>query len=191
MRFLKAFLRKPGAVGAIAPTSKVFAKAMVNSVDWGRVQYVAEFGTGTGVITDVILKAMRPGTRYMGIEIDPELCRIFRQRHPGVLLRRDSAADIERLCKEEKFGTLDVIISGLPFASFKLDLQESILAAAERALKPGGLFMTFGYQIGTLLPAGRRFHRNVVPKFFRKVSRSRVVWRNLPPAFFITCHKAA
>lgn len=190
LTFLRAFLRDPGKIGAVLPTSKAFARYMIGSVDFTGAKNVVEFGPGTGVVTDVLLPALPPGCSYMAIELDPALCRIFRQRHPGVKLRQDSAADVERLCREEGMGPLDVIISGLPWASFPRALQESVLGAAHRALRPGGKFLTFGYRIGTILPAGRRFYRRIVPAHFSKVTKSRYVWRNLPPAFFITCEKS-
>ncbi len=189
LTFLRSFLRSPGKIGAIAPTSKRFSRFMVRSVDWKNVRYVVEFGPGTGVVTDELIPVLPRQAKYIGVELDPALCRIFRQRHPGATLYRGSAADIESICREHGFGPVDVVISGLPWASFPRALQDTILSAAHRALKPGGKFLTFGYQIGTILPAGRRFYKEIVPKYFDQVEKSKYVWRNLPPAFFITCTK--
>lgn len=189
LTFLRSFLRAPTKIGAIAPTSKRFCKFMVRGVDWKPAKFVLEFGPGTGVVTDALMPMLPSSCKYMGIELDPALCRIFRQRHPGVLLYRGSAADIEPICREHGFGPIDAIISGLPWASFNKNLQDTILSAAHRVLRPGGKFLTFGYQIGTILPAGRRFYKEIVPKYFDDVVKSKYVWRNLPPAFFITCTK--
>ncbi len=191
LTFLRSFLRSPSKIGAVLPTSKRFCRYMTRSVDWKPAKFVVEFGPGTGVVTDELLPLLPSTCRYMGVELDAALCRIFRQRHPGVLLHRGSAADIERIARAEGFGPIDVIISGLPWASFKRSLQDTILSAAHRALKPGGKFLTFGYQIGEILPAGRRFYKDVVPGYFDDVKKSGYVWRNLPPAFFITCTKNA
>ncbi len=191
LTFLRSFLRSPSKIGAVLPTSKHFCRYMVRSVDWKPAKFVVEFGPGTGVVTDELLPMLPPTCRYLGVELDPALCRIFRQRHPGVSLHRGSAADIEGIAREEGIGPIDVIISGLPWASFNRGLQDTILSAAHRALKPGGKFLTFGYKIGTILPAGRRFYKEIVPRYFDNVAKSKYVWRNLPPAFFITCTKDA
>jgi phospholipid N-methyltransferase len=39
-----------------------------------------------------------------------------------------------------------------------------------------------------MMPAVRRFRR-MLPDYFSRVTRSRHVWRNLPPAFVIRCEK--
>ncbi|MFM9997206.1 MAG: class I SAM-dependent methyltransferase [Phycisphaerales bacterium] len=190
LKFLRAFLREPTRIGAVAPTSRAFARFMVGGADTANAKHVVEFGPGTGVVSDELLKVLPPTCRYMAIELDPVLCRIFRQRHPGVMIKQDSAANVETLCKAEGWGPVDIIMSGLPWASFPRTLQDSILGAAHRVLRPGGKFLTFGYRIGTILPAGRRFYKEIVPTYFTKVTRSKYIWRNLPPAFFLTCEKS-
>jgi len=51
-----------------------------------------------------------------------------------------------------------------------------------------GQFVTFAYLQGLLLPAGRRF-AELLPTYFRQVSKSRTVWLNLPPAFVYQCQR--
>jgi hypothetical protein len=52
----------------------------------------------------------------------------------------------------------------------------------------GGAFATFAYLQGTFLPAGRSFKKRLT-KYFSKVVKSKVIWRNLPPAFVYRCWK--
>jgi phospholipid N-methyltransferase len=50
-RFIRQFLRTPGSIGAVAPSSKYLAKAMVAGVVLEPGQRLLEFGPGTGPFT--------------------------------------------------------------------------------------------------------------------------------------------
>lgn len=184
-----AFLTKPGMIGAIAPSSRFLARRIVHELDLEGVRNVAEFGPGTGVISDALIPAIPRGCNYFAVELNPALAKAFRERHPGAKLFEDSAANIRAICDRQGIADLDYIVSGLPWASFSRELQVSILEAIRTVLKPGGELVTFGYKMGTWLPAGRRFHKELAPKYFSRVWKSRYVWRNLPPAFVMHCVK--
>jgi len=187
VRFIREFLANPTGVGAVAPSSRHLAELMVEGVDFEHARVVVEYGPGTGSFTGEIVKRLAPGTKYFAVEIAPRMAREWRRRYPGLRIHRDSVADMPRLCREEGVkGGVDVIFSGLPWAAFKEPLQRELLAATAEVLRPGGLLVTFGYRVGRLMPAGRRFQR-LLPQYFSKVTRSRYVWRNLPPAFVILC----
>jgi phosphatidylethanolamine/phosphatidyl-N-methylethanolamine N-methyltransferase len=187
-RFIREFLANPGSIGAIAPSSRHLARRMVEGIDFSGAHVVAEYGPGTGAFTGHITRRLAPGAKFFAVEISPHLSRIWRQRYPGLKIHRESVAKMPELCREEGVDGVDVIFSGLPWASFKEPLQRELLAATASVLRPGGVLVTFGYQIGTWLPAGRRFHK-LLPEYFSKVTRSRYVWRNLPPAFVVRCEK--
>ncbi len=187
-RFLKEFITKPFVIGAIAPSSKILARKMVEGVDFASAKAIVEFGPGTGAFTDKIVKRLSPSCRYFAIELNPTMAELWRSRHPGRTLHLDSVKNVDTLCRREGIEQVDVIFSGLPWASFDDTLQEETLAASLRVLRPGGQLITFGYRVGTMLPKGRRFYRRL-PKYFSKVERSEYVWRNLPPAFVVRCTK--
>jgi phospholipid N-methyltransferase len=182
--FLRQFILNTGMVGAVAPSSRYLAREMVRGLDFERAKAVLEFGPGSGVISDVILQRLRPATTYLPIELNDEMVRVFRRRHPKVPIVHDSVVNVRRICDDHDIDSVDFIISGLPWASFPEPLQVSILEAVRSVLKPGGSLVTFGYHIGTILPAGRRFAR-LLPRYFHRLERTRVVWRNLPPAFVV------
>jgi phospholipid N-methyltransferase len=186
---LGAFLTKPGMIGAIAPSSRFLARRIVDELDLDGVKNIAEFGPGTGVISDALIPAIPPGCNYFAVELNPALAKAFRERHPGAKLFEDSAANIRAICDRQGIKQLDYVVSGLPWASFSRELQVSILDAIMTVLKPGGELVTFGYKMGTWLPAGRRFHKELAPRYFSRVYKSRYVWRNLPPAFVMHCVK--
>lgn len=185
---LGQFIRQPFVIGAVAPSSVHLARKMVEGVDLAGAHAVLEYGPGTGVFTDEILPRLGPSTRYLAIELNPAMAEQFRARHPGTPIRQDSVEHAPRICREEGIGPVDFILSGLPWASFPDDLQNRILDGALEVLRPGGQLITFGYQIGTWLKAGKRFYAEL-PRRFSRVERSDMVWRNLPPAFVVRCTK--
>ena len=189
-RFLREFLANPTKIGAVAPSSARLSRKMVQSVDLKRVRTIAEFGPGTGVVTEQLLPVLPKATRFFAVELNPTLASLWRQRFPKARLYADNVKNIVRICAKEGIapGGLDAIISGLPWASFPETLQRSILDEVMKVLPDGGQFVTFGYQIGTWFPAGRRFHR-LLPSYFSKIERSDFEWRNLPPAFVLHCIK--
>jgi len=180
------FVRQPSTVGAIAASSVFLAREMVRGFDWQRIRTVVEYGPGTGAITGEILRQIQPGTRYAAIEINPSFVRHLRTRYPDVPVHQTSATDVANVCVKEGIGRVDAIVSCLPWASFGDQLQSAILDAAVAVLAPDGQFATFAYLQGLLLPGGMRL-RHRLRRCFASVETSRVVWRNLPPAFIYRC----
>lgn len=183
-----AFATKPFVIGAVAPSSRFVAQEMTRGIGLERAGTVLEFGPGTGAFTGLIKRTIRPDARYLAIELNPHMADRFRAMHPDLTLVQDSVENVEKICAAHGVSSVDTIVSGLPWASFPDDLQERCLSGILNVLKPGGVFATFGYHIGTWLPAGKRFYGRL-PELFRTVERSRVVWRNFPPAFVVRCVK--
>ncbi len=188
LTFLKNFLRHPTQVGAIAPSSAGLVRAMVDWFDWNSARSVVEFGPGTGVFTEAIVKSLHPEAKFFAIERSSELVAATQQRCPGVKVYEDSVTNVVELCERESMQQVDAILCGLPWASFTESLQNEIMDRMLEVLRPGGQFATFAYWQGLALPAGRRFSRRL-HSTFPNVGRSSTVWRNLPPAFVYQCVK--
>ena len=188
LAFIRNFLRQPGTIGAIAPSSEGLAQVMVDSVDWDTTTSVIEYGPGTGVFTEKIAGTMRPGTKFFAIEQSAVLANLTRTRVPGVTVYEDSVANVVDLCHRESIEQVDAVLCGLPWASFPQSLQEECFEAMLKVLKPGGTFATFAYWQGLLLPAGLRF-RSLLKRTFSEVRHSPTVFRNLPPAFVYRCKR--
>lgn len=186
--FLKSFLRRPGQVGAIAPSSSHLVSEMVAWFDWENVRSVVEYGPGTGVFTKAILERLHPEAKFFAIERSPELCQFLRGRFPAADICEDSVENVAELCQQRSIPQVDAIICGLPWASFPESLQDRCLSAMKEVLVPGGQFATFAYWQGLLLPAAHRF-RGKLDQYFEQITTSKTVWRNLPPAFIYRCHR--
>jgi len=184
----RRFLRNPGRIGAIAPSSNGLCRELVTWLEIDNAAAVAELGPGTGAVTRELLRQKGKTTRFFAVELDPEICKVFRETMPGVKLYNANACELENICREENIEALDAVVCGLPWASFPEELQRSILSALVKSLAPRGKFTTFAYLQGLVLPAGKRF-RKLLNEYFSNVETSKVVWRNLPPAITYRCIK--
>ncbi len=180
--FFREYLRNWKTVGAIAPSSSVLARRIVDAADVRRARRVLELGPGTGAFTEAIIEAMPAGCEYLGIELSADFTRRLRGRFQGHRFENASAQDFEFASCLGGAEGFDVILSGLPWASFPHDLQTAILDNVLPRLAPGGRFATFAYWGFHRLPRARQFHA-LLHKHLPGAESSRVVWRNLPPAF--------
>lgn len=186
VRFLSGFVRDPGAVGAVAPSSLTLARAMVDRMGLDAARVVVELGPGTGAFTATLLERVRPDARVIAVEINPSFAHDLRLRFPRLEVLNDSAVRLPELLSAAGVGPADCVLSGLPWALFPEALQTRVLGAVTLALAEGGRFATFAYLHAAWLGPGRRL-RALLRARFARVERSRVVWSNLPPAFVYRC----
>ncbi|NUM52966.1 MAG: methyltransferase domain-containing protein [Candidatus Hydrogenedentes bacterium] len=184
LKFLKEFIARPGDVGSITPSSKQLAAQVVDCAQVPKANVVVEFGPGTGAITEVIVPSLRPGAKFIAMEINSDFVRLLRDRFPSITVHEDSAANTPKHLKELGVGHCDSIVSGLPWAFFKESLQNELLDGAVEALRPGGTFATYIYVTSYPMPSSMKF-RNKLRSRFSQVGLSRVVWANVPPAIVI------
>ena len=133
-------------------------------------------------------RVWRRAAGISGIELNPRIRPRPCDGIPRLAFVHGSAADLAQILATQGIGAVDAIVCGLPWATLPISLQETVFAAMDLALAPGGVFVTFGYLQSLVLPGAwalrRRLHRN-----FADVGRSPVVWGNVPPAFAYICRK--
>jgi phospholipid N-methyltransferase len=188
-QFLGHFLRRPSETGAIAPSSRALARLITSEADLPGARVVVELGPGTGVFTESIARQLPDGARFFALELNPQFAAMTHRRCPDVKVFCDSAVRAREYLELEGMAHCDRIICGLPWAAFGEQLQDDLLDTIVDVLSPDGRFLTFAYLQGLLLPAGRRFRSKLRSRFAR-VTTTRTVWRNLPPAFVYCARKA-
>ena len=189
MHFLAKFIKDPTTVGAVAPSSRRLAAAMVGRIDFARARTIVELGPGTGVFSTAVLAGLRAAgrdTRFLAIERDAEFAKVLAGKLGADHVAHGDAADLARLCAARGLGPVDYVVCGLPWAAFPPALQDELMAQVRAVLAPAGGFATFAYLQGLLLQAGQRF-RGQLRGWFAHVEESPTVWWNLPPAFVYYC----
>ncbi len=186
----KRFLQHPGQVGALCPSSRTLCRTIASGIGVENARVVVELGPGTGVITRELYGRLSNSGRLIAVELDSSLCTLLQRTLPGVDVCNSSASELTTILRHRQLSRADVVVSGLPWAIFPAPLQREIMQSVVENLAPGGCFVTFAYLQGRLLPAGIRFRR-LLHEFFPEVRTSRVVWRNLPPAFIYRCYSGS
>jgi len=195
--FFREFQRNRREVGAVAPSSRFLARALIRSVENSDSQRnILEVGPGTGAITQQLVKLLRPGDRLCLVEANPRFCEILRRKAlvnwarylEGVQFSVLSCY-LEKLPADQKFSS---IISGLPLNSFELEVVRSILARFARLLAPDGQLSYFEYfairkiRRGLADMRGSREGSEVDTLLSRFINRyqtgEELIIRNIPPA---------
>jgi phospholipid N-methyltransferase len=173
------FLRNPRTVGAVSASSRAMARMMVANIPTERPVKVIELGPGTGAFTSAIVKRIAPGSRVLAIELEETFAKQLRRRWPSVETVCASAVDLEEIVSARQLAPVDHVVSGLPFASLRVDEITAILDGIQHTLRPGGTFTTFQYVHGFGLAAGRFFRREMSRRLGARPER-KLVLKNFP-----------
>jgi phospholipid N-methyltransferase len=161
LRFLATFIRHPGSVGAVLPSSRHLAARLARDMRLARGDVVLEYGPGTGAVTAALDRAVSgcAGVRYLGIELNGAFIAVLRRRYPHLEFVHGSVVDVAALLHQRDLVQARYIVSGLPFASLPQHVQAGTIAGILAVLAPGGEFRTFQYVHAYGLPSARRFRR--------------------------------
>ena len=177
--FLKRWLRRPFAVGAVVPSGRLLAEAMARTTFAemkGREGHVIELGAGTGEVTKALLAAGIPADRLALVERDPELASFLRRHFAGPKIVEGDAARLPKILAEQGIGSVSAVVSSLPLLSLPADVVRGIVEGVFDALPRGGALVQFTY--GPAQPVPRSLSQAL-----RLVgTRGPRIWRNMPPA---------
>jgi phospholipid N-methyltransferase len=190
LSFARALAANPRAVGAVAPSSRRLAAAMVAELPMPAGRSVLELGPGTGPFTAAIRERLAEPGLYLGIEQHGPFVEQLRERFPELAFAHGSAGEAARLHGEGNLPPVGAIVSGLPFASLPAEVQDQVLAGLEALLPAGAYFTTFQYAHAGAMPAARRFRRQMAAMLGPPVRR-RLVLANLPPAHVLRWQRGA
>ena len=171
---------RPRSVGAVLPSSKYLAEKMVRHINFDEAGCIVEYGPGTGVFTDRMLKARREDTVILLLESNKKFYMLLENKYrdvPNLFIIHASAEHVGTYLSQHGRPSADYVISGLPFSSLPAKLSAAILTQTRKHLKPGGKFITFQY---TLLK------KSLIRRYFPDIRIERTV-RNIPPAYVLSC----
>jgi len=172
LAFFLGFLRHPGRVGALLPSSRFVERRLAVTGEADRARRVVELGPGTGGTTRALLAAMPSDGQLLAIELDDDFVALL-QAHADPRLRvyHGGAEHLGAAIAEHDLGLLDLVVSGIPFSNMPRDQAERIISDIWASLAPGGRFVAYQYRgevariaEGLLGPARRQVeYRNLPP----------------------------
>ena len=175
IQFLQAFLKNPGTVGSITPSSPELARRMVAGLRPDENNVVMELGVGTGAITKFLQEIVSDDKSYLGVELDRDLVRILKKNYPEMKIIRGNALEASEIHRKSGLGKVGTIICCLPFVSMPNEVGEKILLEIDKFMQKGCTFRTFQYAHGYYFPSAiklREFMRDrPIAWTFRQESR--------------------
>jgi len=174
--YVKNFLRDKD-VASITPTSPYGVKRVCSKINFDRTHLIVEYGPGTGVFTNYLLKNMKTDSRLIAIERNKNFGSILKKtiHDPRVIIVNDTAENVLDTLRASKESQADYIISGIPFFWLPDDLKNKILYNTHRALKKGGKFLVYQTCFQT------DNHLKVHLERFFPIVRTKFEIRNIPP----------
>src|ERR1700722_593254 len=173
VRFIRSWIERPLSISAVAPSSKMLARAMARYVDPHSDGPVVELGPGTGPVTAALVEAGVDPSRLVLVEFNPAFCRILRARYPDATLVQGDAYSMRRLLETLLLQPAAAVVSGLPLVTKPIRMRLRLIRDAFDLMVPGAPFVQFTYSVAAPLP--RRLGGF-------SVEASERIWLNLPPA---------
>ena len=171
--FFRQFVKHPGMIGSVIPSSGALVDSMLAQVDWQRTRLFIEYGPGVGTFTRPILERMHPDAMLIAIDLNLDFVAWLEAQidDPRLRVIHGSAADVRRFIAESGHRQADYILSGLPFSTLPDGVGDLICAETRAALRPDGEFLVYQYSA---------YVRRLLSNSFDDIIE-RVEWRNLPP----------
>lgn len=174
VRFIRSWLEKPLAIGAVTPSGKVLARTMARYVDTAIPGPVVELGPGTGPVTEALVAHGVPQKRLVLVEFNPGFCRILRQRFPEATVVQGDAYSLRRTLGEVLEEPAAAMVSGLPLLNKPMRTRIRLINEAFGLMHENAPFVQFTYSMAA----------PPIPKGLSRVAAqaSERIWMNLPPA---------
>lgn len=190
--FLGRFIQEPRAVGAVAPSSRQLAEALVERLvpgGSGEPKYFLEVGPGTGVVTEELVRRLGPDDLLDVVELDKKMATELQKKYSGnkhVVVHHCSITDWKPRYR------YDGVVVGIPFNALSFGLVESIWGHIATLVKKGAVTSYFSYL--WLARIKKALLAREEKQDFKKIQRylesqnkqygigSREVLPNMPPA---------
>jgi phosphatidylethanolamine/phosphatidyl-N-methylethanolamine N-methyltransferase len=180
VQFIRSWLEKPLATGAVMPSGRNLARTMARYVDPGTTGPVVELGPGTGPVTEALVAHGVDPSRLVLVEFNPDFCRLLRARYPAATVVQGDAYRLRRLLDGILREPAAAIVSGLPLVTKPVKTRLRLLWDSVALLAPGSPLIQFTYSVVPPIP-------RVVGGV--SVQASERIWMNIPPARVLVYRK--
>jgi phosphatidylethanolamine/phosphatidyl-N-methylethanolamine N-methyltransferase len=173
VRFLRSWIEKPLAMGAVMPSGKLLARTMASYVDLDSDAPVIELGPGTGPITSALVERGIDQRRLVLVEYSPNFCALLRERFPKATVVQGDAYSLRDTLGEALREPASAVVSGLPLVTKPMRTRVRLLRDAFATLAPKAPFVQFTYSVAPPIPKS-------LPGITTEASER--IWMNVPPA---------
>jgi len=163
VHFLKSWIEKPLATGAVMPSGRILARTMARYVD----------PTQDGPVTEALVRHGVEPRRLVLVEFNPTFCRLLRTRYPEATVVQGDAYRLRPLLSSLMKEPAAALVSSLPLMTKPLRTRVRLISDALHLMAPHAPFVQFTYAMVTPIPKATSSIT---------VHASDLVWANVPPA---------
>lgn len=179
-------------VAAVAPSSIHLAAAMVEPLPLSQARVAVELGAGTGSMTRALLQELPKRATLIVFEINTRFFDYLKTRFsdPRLVLINENVERIEEELRQRNFDHVDVIVSSLGLGFMSEGQRRKIFDGLMPFVGSQTVLTQYQYIHSMQFANGRLRRLSLRPllnRYFSSVE-SKIVWRNVPPAYVYTCH---
>src|SRR6478736_4966966 len=126
VRFLRSWIEKPLAMGAVMPSGKPLARTMAQYVDPHGDGPVIELGPGTGPITNALVERGVDPRRLVLLEYSPNFCALLRDRFPQATVVQGDAYALRNALVDVLRQAFNALAPRAPFIQFTYSVAPPI-----------------------------------------------------------------
>ncbi len=192
--FVKNAATQPRVVGAVLPSSPSVGKELIRYVVMSQKQNstkplrILEIGSGTGAMTEIIAKHVRPLDKLDLVEISHDFCQVLHTKYDACPQISINCTSILDWAPKYQY---DFIISTLPFNSFEYKFVDTVINHLGKLIKRDGVISFVAYAGVSRLKTAFTFGKKRVDQK-KKVSRilawrsryqiaEKMIFKNVPP----------
>lgn len=144
VNYVKCFLRDKN-VASVTPTSPFGVKRVCKKIDFSKAKLIVEYGPGTGVFSEYLLKQMQPSARLVLIEQNPDMFKCLKKTltDKRVCFFNESAENVTSLVNGQMNHKPDYVISGIPFSCLSETIRQDIVRKTHQILGENGKFLVY------------------------------------------------
>ncbi len=176
LQFFLHWLRRPGRLGAVVPSSPALAAALAAEIDAEEPGTVVELGPGTGRVTEALIAARVAPDQLIAIERNASFCKPLRQRFPGVRIVWGDARAMDSLLRRNGAVSVKAVVSSLPLLTMTVQDRRAVLSQIAAILGTEGMLVQYTYGPAAPVPPELGVELGLIGE------RTNWVFANLPPA---------
>lgn len=182
-------------IAAISPSSSHLVSAMLEPLPLRKTRVAVELGAGTGAITRALLDELPSFATLLVFEINPRFFYYLRRNFsdPRLVLINSSADNLDSELRLRGHDRVDAVASSLGLGFMSERQRHALFQRLLPFLHTKSVLTQYQYIQGMQFENGRLRRLSLdrlLRRYFGSVE-SKIIWRNLPPAFVFTCHPEA
>ncbi|QEK37946.1 hypothetical protein FZC35_00935 [Candidatus Cytomitobacter indipagum] len=175
--FFKKWISNPFRMGSIIPSSSGIGFHFAKNIDLNKPGPIIEVGSGTGTVTEALIKSGVPEDRIICFEIEKDFCDILKKKFPKASVYNADILEIENFVDSKT--QINSFISTLPFVSLGKQKTDEIMRLFKKFVDEGSDYLQMSYS---------PFFNSKAKKHGISSRRCSYVLRNFPPAYLYLCN---